>query len=598
MQTLSEIRAACLPFVTRSLRGPRLRRMVVLTTVLGLFAFVAGLWLAQSSGSLARELRREARLERHIGDRQRAELTVLAVDEWQLRAAEKERGELLAGRAPSDMYDGGVVRQLAAEAWFAVSWAASGEGDAARLDPELRTRAAAAVAAHPRLAPGGHIEPSLAQKDPAWIELALARDLVPDVQPYASPLGMLDTVRIEGLIAGGVLGVLWLLVLPLLVAVQIATEVHDNTLQPLTGTALTTRQLLLGMVAGPAAVVGLIAAPHAAMFVLATVLAGLPVAGLGFLLALACASALLTAIAQLVGAGLGKRRTPGMIAVAVLVATGCLGLVGLVAGLDVSRSTLGIVATLPPAGAVHLLNATFLPVHGLSAAAALGLDARIVAASLGFCVLAAVSQLAIERRVGASNRGLLRRHEALLAAVVLVGLALVAMPPSLDDFGGLYLASLAILVGPLQLLLMARVPTGDVPPTLRTLPVARLFGEYAVVLGLHMLAVLAIADAPDVRQFAVAAVVHVGWALGVAGLVSVRGVAAPVGLASKVWLGVCLVCAMIELGIGAAATANPSELMIPLEHADAIVGLVYVGLFLWVPVSLGRGLERTGLKLR
>jgi hypothetical protein len=37
--------------------------------------------------------------------------------------------------------------------------------------------------------------------------------------------------------------------------------------------------------------------------------------------------------------------------------------------------------------------------------------------------------------------------------------------------------------------------------------------------------------------------------------------------------------------------------MIPLEHADAIVALVYLGLFFWVPVSLGRGLLRSGLKL-
>jgi hypothetical protein len=144
---------------------------------------------------------------------------------------------------------------------------------------------------------------------------------------------------------------------------------------------------------------------------------------------------------------------------------------------------------------------------------------------------------------------------------------------------------------------MARVPAGDVPPSMRTLPISRLLAEYAVVLGLHMVAVLVVADAPHVHRFAFAAVVHLGWALGVAALVSIRGVAAPVGLAAKVWLGFSLLCAVIELGIGAAATSNPRDLMIPLEHADAIVGLVYLGLFMWVPVSLGRGLLRTGLKL-
>jgi hypothetical protein len=596
MHRFAEIRAACLPFVTRSLRGPRLRRTAVLSVVLSLVALGFGLWLAQGSGSLARELRQEAGFEQHLAERQRAEHTVLATDEWQLAAAQSERRAILRGEAASRPYAGGMTRVLAEEAWVAAAWAARGEGEAARLDPGLRERAAAAIAAHPEIA-RFDLVPTMHQQRPDWIRHALDRDLVPDVRAYASPLGLLDTVRIEGLLAGAALGVLLLLVLPLLAAVQIATEVHENTLQPLTGTALTTRQLLLGMVAGPAAVVGLIAAPHAATFLLAMLGAGLPVAGLGFLLSLSCASALLVALGQLVAAGLGKRRTPGMIAVAVLVATGGLGLVALVAGLEVSRETAGVVATLPPAGAVHLWHATFMPVEGLSRFTAQALDARIFAASVGFCLLAGVSQLAIERRVAERPTGLLRRGEALLAAVVLMALALMAMPPSVDDFAELYLASLAILVGPLQLLLMARVPTGDVPPSMRTLPLSRVLGEYGVVLGLHMALVLVVADAPHLDQFSFTAVVHLGWALGVAALVSIRGVAAPIGLAAKVWLGFALVCAMIELGIGAAATANPRDVMIPLEHADAIVALVYLGLFFWVPVSLGRGLLRSGLKL-
>lgn len=606
MQRLAEIRAACLPFVTRSLRGPRLRRMGVLSAVVALVALAAGLWLAQGTGPVARDLRRETRLEQHLGDRQRAEFTVLATDDWQLEDATLDREALLAGVDPGDRYGGHTIVHLAREAAAIASWAARGEGEAARLPADLRARAAAAVAAHPELGTegvgaiysgdSGYSEYS--GVDPQWLALVVDRNLVPTVKRYSSALGVLDTVRILGLVSGAVLGVLLVLVLPLLVAVQIATEVHDNTLQPLTGTALTIRQLLLGMVAGPAAVVGLLAAPHALVFLAATLLSGLPLAGLGFLLAVLCASALLVGLAQLAAAGLGKRRTPGMIAVAVLVFAGGLGLVALAAGLDVSRTTAGVVATLPPAGAVHLLNATFMPVRGLSASTAMALDLRILAASLGFCVLAAVSQLAIERRVGAATTGLLRRGEALVAASVLVGLAILAMPPNMDDFSEIYLATLAILVGPLQFLLMARVPTGDVPPSMRTLPLARLFGEYAVVLGLHLVAVLAVADTPHLERFAFAAVVHLGWALGVAALVSIRGAAAPAGLATKVWLGVCLLCSAIELGIGAAATANPRDLMIPLEHADAFVGLVYLGLFVWAPVSLARGLSRTGIRLR
>ena len=42
------------PFVTRSLRGPRLRRTVVAAALLACFATLTGLWLAWGEGELER----------------------------------------------------------------------------------------------------------------------------------------------------------------------------------------------------------------------------------------------------------------------------------------------------------------------------------------------------------------------------------------------------------------------------------------------------------------------------------------------------------------------------------------------------------------
>lgn len=601
MPRISDLTAACLPFVTRSLRGARLRRFGVLSAVIALAAIVAGLWIAQDPGRTARDLRTEMRIEQTLDERQRADFVVFAFDPWELQAYERMRSDVLAnGTGPEeDAYRHGGIGRLHAEATIAASWAARGEGMASRLDPHLRALAADAVAEHGNVgAATQRTTPMHMQQDPAWLRLVIDNGLVPTVETYHSPLGLRDTIAVIGLTAGGVLGLLLLLVAPLMVGVQMANEVHENTLQPLTGTALTTRQLLLGMASGPLSVVALLAAPHVATFGLAAATSGRFVTAIGFLLALLAAGLLLVSLAQLVAAGLGKRRSPGMVAVGILVCVGMLGMGALVLGIGVTRNTLGIAATLPGAGAAHLWHATFLPVQRLSWESALFLDLRIVASSVGFVVLGGLSQLAIERRVAARPDGVLRRGEALVGAVVLIALALMAMPHRVDGFGEVYLATLALIAGPLQLFVMSRVPGGDLPPSMRTLPLSRIVAEYAIVLGLHLVVVAVLADAPHASRFSAGAVLHLTWALGVAALVSIRGVAAPASLAAKVWLGVCLLSAMIELGVGAALAADGGRHdLFPLEHAEPLAALIYLGLFLWVPVSLGRSLVKTGCKL-
>ena len=92
----------------------------------------------------------------------------------------------------------------------------------------------------------------------------LARDLVPEVTTYRSPLTVVDAVRVIGLVAGSLAMLLLMLFAPILAGTQMAQEVHENTLQPLTGTALSARDLVLGMTLGPIAVALLADGPAAA----------------------------------------------------------------------------------------------------------------------------------------------------------------------------------------------------------------------------------------------------------------------------------------------------------------------------------------------
>ena len=76
--SLSQLRAAALPFVTRSLRGNRLRRYTLLSMMLAALTVMVGTWITLSPGSFERELRHEFGMEDARYERERQEFTIAA----------------------------------------------------------------------------------------------------------------------------------------------------------------------------------------------------------------------------------------------------------------------------------------------------------------------------------------------------------------------------------------------------------------------------------------------------------------------------------------------------------------------------------------
>ena len=109
------LRAACLPFVTRTFRGTRWRRTLVLTTVLALLSGLIGTWLAQGHGGFEREVRQELRIEPRIWERERTEYIIVVDDPWEYENQRRERSALIRrGIGPTE--DFGQFHYLVREA--------------------------------------------------------------------------------------------------------------------------------------------------------------------------------------------------------------------------------------------------------------------------------------------------------------------------------------------------------------------------------------------------------------------------------------------------------------------------------------------------
>jgi hypothetical protein len=248
---------------------------------------------------------------------------------------------------------------------------------------------------------------------------------------------------------------------------------------------------------------------------------------------------------------------------------------------------------LPGAGPVHLACEAFMPQAFLSGAEATALDLRLGLATAGAVVLAALALRALERCVGGTHRsGALTRTEGWMAAAVLAALA-VATIPDRTSFGETFLVSLALALVPLQLVLMGRMPGGDAPPRLRRVPTGRLLGEHAIWLGM-VLALVLVVEGPPHRMHAeaIVGVMHLGWALFVTALVTLRTVARPTSIPVKLWLAVCLGAVMIEYVTGAiwCMSSPGAEMVFPMGVAHPLLGLLQVAMVVWIPVSLLLGL--------
>lgn len=595
-ERLVHLHAACLPFVTRALRGPRRRRSALGAGLLTLLVGLTSLWIGLSSSPSAHHLRVSLGMEQHRWEREQAEFCIF-VD------SELERDRMLRPAAAGDAAPMHPARRSRAEAaWTRLDIAASPQLLAPRPLQPLQARARQLRDARLELAPE-NLDARRRSVQFNWyrpgdvqaLRAIIDAELSPRVLRYRSPLSVADAFRLMGMMAAGLLLLLLTVGAPLWVGVRLAQELHDNTLQPLTGTALTARQLVIGLVVGPLAPIAIVAAPLCGLVLATGAAVGRLLPTLGFLAAAFAMAAMLVGLAMLGALAVGRRRAPGLVGIGLLALLSLTALAGLGAGLDLGPSMLGVVTIVPGAGPVHLLTEAFNPVAQLTAAQAQTLDLRLLLATAGALVLAATAMRAIERWVGGTHRdGALRPREALVAAVTLSVLAMSAMPSRHTDFGTALFIGMAVVLVPLQLVLVGRVPGGDVPPPLRTVPTGRLLREYFGWLGLTPIVAVMVGGWPEsMVGGALLGLVHLAWALVVVALVTIRAATLPSTLAIKLWLIICVGFALVEYATAAMWCMEPvhgGDMMFPLSQVSPLLGVIHVGMFLWIPVSLLRGL--------
>jgi len=608
----NSLHAASLPFVTRALRGGHRVRYAVIALVFALVSVVLGAWVALGTGALERELRVELKLEQPPDEREREGFLLFADDEFEAARLRRlihahgnpiglggiARGELnvddeLDARVIDSMRDGLIALN-------------SVRNDRSRALRQYQEPADALLR---------YIDPDdLRQMGdrsyiyidesafPGRVARIIAQELRPAVVVYRSPLAVADALKLTGLIAGGMTLLLLMIYAPVLAGTQMAQEVHENTLQPLTGTALSARQLVLGLSLGPAAVVAVLAAPQVALFLAAAIAVGDVLPALAMLLVALVGGAFLTVLAQLGGFALGRTRTPGLLGVALLAALAPLLLFGLAFGLEPPRSALGLVALLPQAAAGHTLFETFLPAGtalrapGLGAPTLADIDLSVAIGTLGMLVFAFLGLRALERRVGELAPAALRRWEALLGAGVSIGLILIANPWRLHSYDatGFYLGNLALVLVPLTILLMMRVPLGDTPPALRRVPFGGLLAEFAAGVAVFFAATTAWVGVEHLGLVrSPVALLYLAWMLAVTGLLAIRVVALPMSLLAKVWAGVSVIgvgVAFIHVVEWSRSTHDLSRVF-ALWEVSPLLGVLQVALMVLIPALLVRALR-------
>lgn len=611
----SSLRTAARPFVLRALRGRLGRRYAALGLMLSALSVLLGVWISLGTGEFEREIRTELGLEQREYEQQRQRFVLIADGEEELRALQWQVARFArstGGELPEVDSDAGY---RAREAFVdgARLLRAGALAESPRLHRELHGQAIEAWQSWsknrwgaPLLAAGGD-DPFFNWYDRDEVralESVIARGGVPAVELYASPLSPTDALRLTGALAGGVLIVLLLLVAPVLAGTQVAQETHENTLQPLAGSALRAEELALGLTCGPLAITALIAGPQLIVLLATALAVGDPGAALWSIFAAVAGSAFLVMLAQLAGLALGKNRSPGVVAGGLAALLVMLGGIGLALASEMSERIAGTLALLPQAAASYELAQTFglgdsvLARHGREVVVDTTLPVMIGA--LGMLTFAYLGLRALARRIGQTAPSALRGGEALTAAAVAMALVTCANPFReswrAEEF---YLLNLGLLAVPFAILLMMRAPTGDVPPAMRRTPVARLVGEFFAWSALYLAVASGIAGVENVHLLAQpVALLYLLWFLGVTALLSLRIVVAPVNFAARLWVGLCL----LAIGVAFAQTAmwaRPIEefgyRMPPLfvfGELSPLLEAVQIVLTVLIPVLLVRGLRR------
>lgn len=571
--------AFALPFVTRSLRGHRARRYAALSLVLVMVTLTFGLWAGLGRGPAARDARISLGIEQHEYVREQLEFVIVR-DAWDDRRMLDMRVESLEGQARQ------LVHMAATTPY---------QGDLDERARELDARMPGW--ASEQLPVGG-----FAWGDPYQVErLAHIVDKQGEVEvvDYVPATDLRATLQLLGMLAGGLLIGLSLVVAPLLVAVQQATERHENTLQPLTGTGLRAHELALGMACGPLAVATIFALPLAALFGVAALATGHPEALLLFP-ALAAIAVGVVFGAQLLAHMLGARRAPGMVAVALLGLLSMVAFVGIGLAAELERETLGLPALLPHAGVFALLADVFgEPWHAArppywtrpsSPTFPLEILPAFLVGLAGAATLGSVALHALARHIE-GRAVLLRAQHAGLAALVCMVMVAFAIPEVRDDAPIHVILGLPSLALPFMLIVMGRVPLGDVPAKLRRIPLGRLVLEFGSAVAIYLTLALALDDS--------AAVLHpvtlagFAWCSLVLVLVAVRTIATPNGILAHGWALACMAVVPFTFGLALVPAIDDLDaLERALRSAPAFLSLAWLILLVVVPATLLAHLRR------
>jgi hypothetical protein len=580
---LSTLRAACLP-------------------ILAVVCVWTGVWIALGEGRFEQDIRRDLGLEISVWEREEAQYVVITHDDPTYRTLLSDRARLLHSGPDVHGPPFGQLSMVVDRGVQTLAAAAIVPAPAVHADLQRRARGLLETKAPLRWARTADSVAGFSwhdDRDVGRLQHIVERDLVPDVVRYRSPLGLSDAIRVIGLVAGGLLAGLMLVAVPLFAGVQIAQETHENTLQPICGTALSPRQVVLGLTSAPLALVGVVALPQVAIVLLAAMLAGSLVPALGFVPLTVIVGLFLAMLTQVVGYAAGSRRGPGLVAVGLLASLVVMLLVGIGLGARLSHDTLGLVTVAPHAGVVHLLRETFLSAGRLSLAEAWNLDVRLMFAAAAFVVLTGTAHLALERRLSGRSGPSLRPFEAWVAVAVLSLASMLALPElEHGDFGPPVLViSLALLAVPLQLVLMARVPMGDGPTRGQHVPVGELLGEYATWIGAHgALAIVVVVGAGgSLHEVDPIGLLHLGWAFLVAGLLAIRITARPTTAVGAIAVVVSAIAVCFEFGTGAVFAVDRGEpfALVPLFEVSPALGLAQLAMLVLVPWLLFRSLRRS-----
>ncbi|MBK8237236.1 MAG: hypothetical protein IPK74_16950 [Deltaproteobacteria bacterium] len=560
MTRLSRLRTAALPFVARSLRGARARRTAVLALVLAVLSVAAGLALARGAGPLERAARVGLDLEAPRGLQEFTGFALVADDDVTYELALREREALREFKALDDPRAERPRLPLFAPRIEQAGRLLVGASRTACIDH--------CAAIHGKLAErarreGPHLAGSCAHaarsfdwndaNHVAALTAVLDAEMIPNVVRYASPLDAAASIAVTGAVAALVLMLLLVVVGPVMVGITVASEVHENTLLPLSGTALRSREIALGLTAGALAPILLTALPLSVVTVGACIATGSVASTLVFFGLLLLSAWALSMLALVVGLHGGRKRGPGAIGIALLALLGSWAFVGVPLGLaDVGRGELAAMTVLPSGAMIHALAEGLLAGlgHPRSHVIALRLPWHILAGAAAMLVVGALAMLAAERRVPGRFVPALRRVEALAGAAVLSGLTLLA---AYDVAGWKALAaSLGAVTMPFMVLLMARVPTGNAPAGRVVVPVGALLAEFGGWIAVHVGLAVWMLELDDLvlRPTALA---YLGWALLVAALVALRVVAAAASTAATVFAGTAFVTAIAAFGMGIAS---------------------------------------------